>query len=145
MGEVGSLQLGLPEVGPQQLGMGEVGTLHLGPAKVGLLQLGPAEVGPFEIGQLEIGPLQLGLPEDGFVPTQVDPGQVRPEVLHATLVLRIQPPLVIHQDELQLLVRNLPKFGFGGGSLRVGVSCVVHPDPRARSGVRLTVACHLAT
>jgi hypothetical protein len=147
--EIGSLQLRLVQlrlakIGPLQLRLAKIGALQLCLPEVGALQLPPVKVGPLQLGTREDGPLQLGHPEDGVLPAQVGTGQISSEVIPPSLVLGCQPFLVLFKNASQLLVRKLPQFGFGGGGLRRLVRCVVHRDPRGRSGVRLTVACHTA-
>jgi hypothetical protein len=92
-----------------------------------VLQVGCVEVGLLQVGSGEVGLLQVGRVEDAVLPAQVDQRQICLEVIQASFVFGFQPLLMIRQDALQLLIRNLPKFGFGGGRLRGLVSCVVHP------------------
>jgi hypothetical protein len=113
--ERGPLQLGVNKARPLQLGLDEGRPLQLGLDEGRPLQLGVKEARPLQLGLDEGRPPQLGLAEVPFA--QVGPGQICLEVIQAGLVLGFHPLLVIRQDALQLLVRNLPKFGFGGGRL----------------------------
>jgi hypothetical protein len=106
------------------LGQAEVGLLQLGTSEIGPPQVGPVEASPLQLGLLELDPSQLDSPfGEGTAllrsvqASKVGPGQISPEMIKASFVLGCQPLLVFLQDDLHLLIRNFPQFGFGGGRL----------------------------